>query len=76
MKCIKKNYYCKPSICFKAKGNNFICSGISKKPSKFKEDIVWLCGKGKVAKFDLEMTKSEALALISVLTGSLFSLNQ
>jgi len=72
MKCPKKNKYCNPSICFKTIKHNYICSGISSKPTKYKKDIVWLCLKGKFSQTQLELTKGEALGIISVLTGSLF----
>jgi hypothetical protein len=73
MKCPKKDKNCKPSICFKTIKNNFICSGVSFKPSKFKEDNIWLCLRGKLSETSLEMTKGEALGIISTLTGSLFA---
>lgn len=73
-KCHRKIKECSPSICFTTKKDNYICSGISKKPSKFHKDFVWLCLKGKYAETKLEMTKGEALGIISVLTGSLFGM--
>lgn len=76
MKCPRKEKHCKPTICFKTIKRNFICSGISNKPTKYKYDIVWLCLKGKFSETFIEMTKAEALGIISVLTGSLFGLEQ
>jgi len=51
---------------------NYICSGLSTRPSKYKLDCVWLCLKGKYSKTDLEMTRAEATAIVSALTGTLF----
>jgi len=76
-KCIKKNKYCKSSICFLTPNKkNYICSGVSFKPTKFSEDKVWLCLKGKLSKTALEMTKNETLGIISVLTASLFAFEE
>lgn len=72
--CPKRSKVCKPSVCFKSSKGNYICSGVSNKPTKFKEDIIWLCLKGKMSKTDLEMTKAETLGIISVLTASLFGI--
>jgi len=70
MKCPKKEKSCKPSICFMTKKGNYICSGISSKPTKFECDNVWLCLKGKVAESGIEMTKAEALGIISALSAT------
>jgi hypothetical protein len=74
--CPKKSKVCKPSVCFLSSKGNYICSGISKKPTRFKEDIVWLCLKGAFAKTNMEMTKAEALGIISVITASLFGIEK
>jgi len=71
MKCPKKLKHCKPSICFRASKTNYICSGIAKYPNKSKDDVVWLCLRGKYSKTNLEMTVSEAWRIISTLTASL-----
>ena len=75
-KCPKRNKKCIPSICFMTSKKNYICSGVSKKPTIFEDDIVWLCLKGKHSKTALEMTQAESLAIISVLTGSLFGIKK
>ena len=71
MKCIKNRKECKPSVCFKTIKNNYICSGISRNPSHYSQDKFWLCGRGKECSFDLEMTKEEALLIVSALCASL-----
>jgi hypothetical protein len=76
MKCLKKSKVCKPSVCFQTIKGNYICSGISSKPSKFGEDRIWLCLKGALAKTSLEMTKGEALGIVSVLAASLLGLGE
>jgi len=75
MKCPRKEKNCKPSICFMTKKGNYICSGISTKPSKFKEDKVWLCRKGKLSQTNVEMTKAEAFGTIAALSASNFTLS-
>lgn len=70
MNCPRKQTECKPSILFRGKGDNLICSGISKKPSRYRKDNVWLCLQGAYGKTYLEMTKQEALMVISALAGS------
>lgn len=75
-KCLKKNKYCIPSIYFITSRKNYICSGINHKPTKFTEDIIWLCLKGAFSKTELEMTRGEALGIISVLTASLCGLDE
>ena len=72
MKCPKKNKYCNPSLIFKSIKNNYICSGISNKPSKFKKDYVWLCLNGALSKSAIEMTEGEANAIVSVLAATSF----
>lgn len=72
MKCPKKDKNCSPSICFVTSKKNYICSGISSKPTKFEEDKIWLCLKGALSETSLEMTENEVLGIISVLTASLF----
>jgi len=74
MKCPQHRKVCKPSICFMSDKANYICSGISSKPSKYQKDCVWLCLKGKYSKTDLEMTRAEATAIVSALTGTLFGI--
>lgn len=76
MKCNRKEKYCKPSLCFKTIKNNYICSGVSSKPTKFNEDTVWLCLNGALSKTYLEMTQGEANAIVSVLAASSFSLKE
>lgn len=69
MKCPKRNKYCKPVLCVKAKSKDYVCSGISHKPTKYPEDLVWLCLSGALIKeTKLEMTKDEALIILAALS--------
>ena len=74
--CLKKLKHCKPSICFITSKKNYICSGVSKKPSKFSEDNVFLCLKGKLCETSLEMTSNEALGVTAVLLGIVFTFDK
>lgn len=75
--CPKKSNYCFCSLILKGKDNNYICSGISKKPTKYKKDIINLCLSGILSKTKIEMTKDKASFIISVLATSLgHSLNE
>ena len=74
--CPKKSKNCKPSILFVTSKKNYICSGVSAKPSKFSEDKIWLCIKGKLSKTAMEMTPNEALGIASALMGSVFTFDQ
>lgn len=68
MKCLKKRKNCEPILRLRDKGH-FICSGINKKPTKYKKDIIKLCLKGKyVKRFIIEMTLQEALMISSALS--------
>lgn len=74
LKCPKKNKNCNPCLIYKCKTNNYICSGINQKPTKYKNDFVTLCIKGKLANRTLEMTVEEACFISSALmatTGNL-----
>jgi hypothetical protein len=74
LKCPRKNKNCKPSLIFGCKGDNFICSGINKKPSKYKKDYVMLCLKGQISDRSMEMTVEEACFITSAImatTGTL-----
>lgn len=71
MKCQKKNNYCKPSLIFRAKGNNYICSGINSKPSKYNKDIIQLCLNGVFSKRSIEMTLDEANFISACLNASI-----
>jgi len=66
--CPKKSKVCSPTMCFMTEKKNYICCGISSKPSRFKCDTIWLCLKGKVASTALEMTPKEALTIITALS--------
>ena len=67
MNCKNKN--CKYTLKIEAENGDFICSGFNKKPTKHKKDNVWLCLKNKYVKNKhMEMTKEEALTIISVLS--------
>ena len=67
MKCHLKEKKCKPAMLFRAKGDNFICAGQTKKGTMYKNDTIWLCLKGDKAKARLEMTKAEAALVASAL---------
>lgn len=76
MKCFKKNNTCKPQLQFLAEGDNFICSGISKKPTSYKKDVVWMCLKGATCKSSLEMTLGEAASVVAVLSSAIASVRE
>lgn len=68
MKCLRKNKNCRAILCLKD-GSHYICSGINSKPTKFEKDIITLCLRGEYVKaHKIEMTPSEALLIISVLS--------
>jgi hypothetical protein len=67
MKCPLKNKYCKSQAIARAKNNNFICSGINSKPY-IKKDIIKLCVKGRFCKMQAEMTRKEAIGIITTLS--------
>jgi hypothetical protein len=69
--CPKKLKTCKSILIIKGGKNNYICSGISNTPTKYKKDIIHLCLRGILSKIKLEMTKDEASFIISVLAASL-----
>jgi hypothetical protein len=71
MNCPKKSNTCKSLLIIKGGKNNYICSGISKKPTKYNKDIIHLCLNGILSKMKIEMTKDEASFIISVLAASL-----
>ena len=71
MKCPKKIKHCQPCYLLKAKGDNFVCSGVSTKPSIYTKDNLWLCSKGAESKLNIEMTVKEALLICSALNASL-----
>ena len=69
MKCKKNSKHCSPILCIMAKGTNYVCSGVSKTPTKYKDDKIWLCLSGCLIKnTKIEMTKEEALIIISALS--------
>ena len=49
------------------RGKHKLCSGINAKPSKYKNDIIKLCLKGKFVDAHLEFTTMEALLVSSAL---------
>jgi len=67
MKCLKKFKFCVPMKVYKAKKDNYICCGMSSKPSKFKNDTVWLCLNGYYCKRRIEMTRCEAAMIADAL---------
>jgi hypothetical protein len=71
MRCLRKNKNCSPCLCLKAKGKNFICSGINSKPSKCKTDYVMLCLSGELSNRSIEMTIREASFILSALAMTL-----
>jgi hypothetical protein len=50
--------------------NNYICSGIHKRPPRYKKDNIKLCLSSTVTKEDFYMTAEEASYIISVLGAS------
>lgn len=71
LKCSKDIKFCHPKSLTKA-GDDFICCGITKKPTKYKKDVVKLCLKGKfVPKFTIEMTVEEAICFIKSLSTAI-----
>ena len=74
LKCPRNNKNCSPCLIYKCKGKNFICSGINKKPTKYKKDFVTLCLKGQLSNRIMEMTVQEACFITSAImstTGNL-----
>ena len=73
LKCPKKIKSCQPCLLVKAsfKAGNFICSGVSTKPTKYNKDNIWLCSHGMLSKMSVEMTVEEALYICSALHASL-----
>lgn len=69
--CLRKNKNCNSTLCIKARGKNFICSGINSKPSKYKKDNIMLCLSGELANRSIEMTIQEASFIISTLSMTL-----
>ena len=67
MKCLKKSKYCTPAKVYRAKNDNYICCGISNKPSKHKDDTVWLCLNGFYCRRRIEMTGFEAAIIADAL---------
>lgn len=74
-KCVRKLKDRKPTVNFITEKKNYICGCVAEKGSVYKDDTCWLCLKGKYNSTNLEMTKAEALSIISILTANLFSLN-
>ena len=69
MKCPKGCKNCKSVLYIPAKGKDYICSGISHKPTKYKKDNIWLCLAGTLIEdMKLEMTREEALIIVSALS--------
>jgi len=71
MKCKKHHTYCSPVLVIPSEHGDYICSGISKKPSKYKKDTVWLCLDGNGSwnnKYKIEMTKEEAQIISACLS--------
>lgn len=48
MKCPKNSKYCSPTLLIKAQKSNYICSGISTNPTKYKYVVCPKCGHGKM----------------------------
>ena len=74
MKCPRNIKYCKACLVYKGKGKNFICSGINKKPSIYKEDKIKLCIRGEKSYRFAEMTVEEGAYIVSVLSSTLANL--
>lgn len=73
-KCPKGNKNCSGGMIIQGAKDNYICSGINSKPTKYKKDNIWLCLRGSLAKQHIEMTLDEALGIISVLSCTLFGM--
>jgi hypothetical protein len=71
MKCPNKNKKCDLTLKISPNKKNYICSGINKKGTKYKNDVIWLCLKGLLSELKIEMTRGEAAFIISVLGTSL-----
>lgn len=71
MKCPKKNGDCKISLIIKGKADNYICSGINSKPTKYHKDIIQLCLNGFFSKRSIEMTIEEANYISACLNTSI-----
>ncbi len=69
--CPRGNKNCEIGLMFRTKKNNYVCSGFNKNPTKYHKDIVNLCSKGFFTEFNMEMTKEEALYIISVLSSTM-----
>ncbi len=70
-KCYKKNKFCNPTTQLE-NGGDFICCGLTKKPKKYRKDIVKLCLKGRYVKcFSIEMSPREALLIVRVLVDTI-----
>jgi hypothetical protein len=76
MKCPNKCRGCEPIFNLKLNKDNFICSCIKNKGTKYKKDIIWLCLSGVLSKTSLEMTKFEATSLIAALSNSLVAVSE
>jgi hypothetical protein len=74
MKCPRNTKHCKACLIYKGKGKDFICSGINKKPSFYKEDKIKLCIKGEKSYRYAEMTEEEAAFIISSLSSNIATL--
>jgi hypothetical protein len=73
MKCPKNIKGCSLQAIAKAKGNNFICSGLITKPNPTC-DTIRLCVKGATTDRILgEMTPKEAIAICACLTTSSYN---
>jgi hypothetical protein len=70
MNSCKKDKSCKRSFYLKGAKDNYICSGITK-PKIYKKDIISLCLKGELSQKGIEMTREEAIFLITALGSAL-----
>jgi hypothetical protein len=74
MSCPRKKKDCTLCLLYKCKGGNFICSGINKKPTKYKNDNITLCLKGQLTNRNIEMTVEEACFIASALVSTVGNL--
>lgn len=73
LKCRRKGKTCKQILYFSNGKGVYICSGVNKKPTKFKKDNIWICLKGHYIRKPerIEMTRGEALTIVAALCAAL-----
>ena len=73
LKCWRKGKTCTQMLYYTDGKKAVVCSGVNKKPTKYKKDNIWLCLKGHyISRLDrFEMTRGEAYLIISALCAAL-----